>query len=86
MHVQSIISTHPNFRVNVKERLLRCIEACFDCGQSCVACADACLAEDMVTDLRQCIRLNLDCADVCFAAGKHWPPGALVAMKAVSRT
>jgi hypothetical protein len=70
MHVQSIISTHPDVRGNVNESLLRCIEACFDCGQSCVACADACLAEDMVMDLRQCIRLDLDCADVCFAVGK----------------
>jgi len=70
MHVQSMISTHPDVRGNVNEALVRCIEACFDCGQSCVACADACLAEDMVADLRQCIRLNLDCADVCVATGK----------------
>jgi hypothetical protein len=32
-------------------------------------CANACLAEDMVQQLRQCIRLNLDCADVCVATG-----------------
>jgi hypothetical protein len=31
--------------------------------------ADACLAEDMVADLRQCIRTDLDCADVCAATG-----------------
>lgn len=29
--------------------------------------ADACLAEEAVADLRNCIRTNLDCADVCVA-------------------
>lgn len=28
-------------------------------------CADACLTEDSVAELRRCIRLNLDCADLC---------------------
>jgi hypothetical protein len=37
------------------------------CAQACTACADACLAEDDVAALRRCIRLNLDCADVCAA-------------------
>jgi hypothetical protein len=69
MHVQAIISTHPHVRGGTNEALIRCIEACFDCAQACVACADACLGEDMVSDLTQCIRLNLDCADICNAAG-----------------
>lgn len=30
---------------------------------------DACLGEEMVAKLTQCIRLNLDCADVCAATG-----------------
>jgi hypothetical protein len=37
------------------------------CAQACTSCADGCLAEQRVTALRQCIRLNLDCADVCAA-------------------
>lgn len=32
-----------------------------------MSCADACLAEQDVDSLRQCIRLNYDCADVCQA-------------------
>jgi hypothetical protein len=36
---------------------------------SCTSCADACLAEEMIQQLKQCIRLNLDCADVCAATG-----------------
>lgn len=69
MHARQMISSHPNVRGNVSEALVRCIEACYGCAQACTACADACLAEDMVKELRQCIRLNLDCADVCAATG-----------------
>jgi hypothetical protein len=38
------------------------------CAQACSSCADACLQEASADALRQCIRLNLDCADVCIAA------------------
>ena len=31
--------------------------------------ADACLAEEHVSDLRHCITLNANCADVCTATG-----------------
>lgn len=41
------------------------IDAAFECAQICTSCADACLSEDMVAELRYCIRQNLDCADVC---------------------
>jgi hypothetical protein len=47
-----------------------CIDACIECAQTCTACADACLAEDMVADLRRCIRTDLDCADICEATGR----------------
>lgn len=71
MHdVGEMIAAHPSVQGNIDEALIRCIEECFSCAQSCYSCADACLAEDMVADLRQCIRLNLDCADICAAAAK----------------
>lgn len=69
MHVQQMISTHPHVRGNTNDALIRCIEECFDCAQTCTSCADACLGEDMVKELTPCIRLNLDCADVCAATG-----------------
>jgi hypothetical protein len=50
--------------------LAACIEVCFDCAQACTACADACLAEDMVAELRRCITSDLNCADLCLAAGR----------------
>ena len=69
MQVQEIIRTHPDVRGNTNDSLIACIEACYECAQTCTVCADACLAEGMVKELLQCIRLNLDCADACAAAG-----------------
>lgn len=69
MHAREMVSTHPHVQGNTAERLLEFIEAAYDCAQTCTSCADACLAEEMVADLRQCIRLNLDCADICATAG-----------------
>ncbi|MGY1753569.1 four-helix bundle copper-binding protein [Blastococcus sp. SYSU D01042] len=53
-----------------RDALVECIEACVACAQACTACADACLSEDMVAELRTCIRTDLDCADVCEATGR----------------
>ena len=50
--------------------LVRCIEDCYDCADSCTQCADACLAEESVQELTTCVRLNLDCADLCAATGR----------------
>jgi hypothetical protein len=47
--------------------LVAVMEALVDCAQTCAMCADACLDEQSVADLRRCIVLNLDCADVCNA-------------------
>ena len=43
------------------------IDAALVCAQAAGACADACVAEADKA-LVQCIRLNLDCADVCQTA------------------
>ena len=43
------------------------IEALGDCAQACTADADADLREDDVASMITCIRLCLDCADVCSA-------------------
>ena len=50
--------------------LAECIQAAMDCHQSCTTCADACLGGPKVEQMRHCIRLNLDCADVCSATGR----------------
>jgi hypothetical protein len=64
-----MISTHPQVQGSTADALLRCIEECYGCAQTCTSCADACLGEEMVSQLTQCIRLNLDCADICAATG-----------------
>jgi len=69
MHAREMISAHPDVKGNISEPLIACIEACYDCAQTCTSCADACLAESDVARLKQCIRLNLDCADICHATG-----------------
>ena len=43
------------------------IDALSDCAQACTADADANLAEQNLADMVRCIRLCLDCADVCTA-------------------
>lgn len=70
-HVAQMLQTHPR-KSQIDEALLReCIEACCDCAQTCTSCADACLAEQQhLQMLVRCIRLNLDCADVCDTTGR----------------
>ncbi len=70
MHASQIIAAHPDVCGNVNVALLRCLEACHSCAQACTACADACLAEEAVAALRDCIRLTLDCADLCATIGR----------------
>jgi hypothetical protein len=67
MHTKEMTAAHPDVRGNVNQSLIDAIDAAHACAQTCTSCADACLAEEMVAQLRQCIRLNLDCADVCEA-------------------
>ena len=44
------------------------IDALNDCAQACIADTDADLGEPDVAEMVKCIRLCLDCADVCAAA------------------
>ena len=64
MYTQAIIAAHPDVRGAVNTALVAAIDEMYACAQACTSCADGCLAEQRVTALRQCIRLNLDCADV----------------------
>jgi hypothetical protein len=50
--------------------LAQCIELCQRCVASCTACADECLGHADIAVYRRCIRLNLDCADVCTAISR----------------
>ena len=66
----AMINSYPA-EINIdRELLARCIDACTDCASACTACADACLSEEMVAELRKCIRTDLDCADICATTGR----------------
>ncbi len=70
-HVEAMLQTHPVAIGGIdRDMLVACLRACLDCAQTCTSCAYACLAEDMVAELRQCIRRNQDCADVCAATAR----------------
>ena len=65
-----MLQTYPADFGFAADALAECIVACLDCVQTCTACADACLAEENVGELRRCITLNGNCADVCGATAR----------------
>lgn len=63
------LAEHPSGMGGIDIELWRvCIERLAACAQACTACADACMAEPDAAELTRCIRLNMDCADICTAA------------------
>jgi hypothetical protein len=67
---QQMLATYPRTFTVDAGVLATAIEALAECATTCTQCADACLAEPDVGDLVKCIRLDLDCADICTAAGR----------------
>jgi hypothetical protein len=53
-----------------------CIEACVRCAQECEHCADACLGEKNVDEMAECIRLDKDCAAICWQAAGFMSRGS----------
>jgi hypothetical protein len=45
-----------------------CIDACVQCAQECEHCVTACLGESDVQNMAACIRLDRDCAAICWTA------------------
>lgn len=70
MTIAEMIGRHPQPANVDRDALTHCIEDCMRCAGSCTSCADACLGEETVAELVRCIRLNLDCADLCEATGR----------------
>ncbi len=63
--LKRLLETHPHPAGSSGDAARECIDACSECAQACTICADACLSEKHVESLVKCIRLDLDCADVC---------------------
>jgi hypothetical protein len=66
-YARQLLDTYPG-TVNADAGVLAAtIDALSDCAQACIADADADLAEQDLAAMIKCIRLCLDCADVCTA-------------------
>jgi hypothetical protein len=66
-YARQMLDTYPR-GLNVDAGVLAAtIDALNDCTQACTADADADLGERNVADLVKCIRLCLECTDVCGA-------------------
>ncbi|MDR5880521.1 MULTISPECIES: four-helix bundle copper-binding protein [unclassified Caballeronia] len=53
-----------------------CIDACDACAAACDHCATACLSESNVSEMAECIRQDMDCADVCRIASAAMARGS----------
>jgi uncharacterized protein DUF326 len=66
-YAKQLLDTYPS-TLNVDAGMLAAaIDALNDCAQACIADTDADLSEQNVTEMVRCIRLCLDCVDVCTA-------------------
>src|SRR5690606_29415499 len=48
-----------------------CIDACTACAVACDHCAASCLQEEGVQMMAKCIRLDMDCAQICRLAAAY---------------
>jgi hypothetical protein len=66
-YARQLLDAYPG-GVSIDARLLvMAIDALTACAQACTADADDDLSEQNLTEMVKCIRLCLDCADVCTA-------------------
>jgi uncharacterized membrane protein len=66
-YARQLLDTYPGTVGVDADLLASAIDALSDCAQACIADVDADLSEQNVTEMVTCIRLCLDCADVCSA-------------------
>jgi Domain of Unknown Function (DUF326) len=66
-YARQMLDTYPRaFDVDVG-MTAAAIDAMTDCAQACIADTDADLSEQNVAEMVRCIRLCLDCVDICTA-------------------
>jgi hypothetical protein len=66
-YARQLLDTYTGTGIVEAGVLAAAIDALSDCAQACTADVDADLSEQNVTDMVKCVRLCLDCADVCTA-------------------
>ncbi len=65
MSIKEMIKEHPQVGADWNDQLGEAVRHAMYCAAICNSGADACSAEEM--DMRECIRLCMDCSDVCTA-------------------
>ena len=68
-YAEQMLDTYPRTLAVDAGVLAAAIDAISDCAQACIADTDADLSEQNVAEMVKCIRLCLDCTDVCTATG-----------------
>lgn len=68
--VRQMFQDHPAPASDAGDEAFALVQAAAECTYTCTTCADACLEEDDPSSLRGCIRLNLDCAEICSVTAK----------------
>jgi uncharacterized membrane protein len=66
-YARQLLDTYPGTVNTDAGMLAAAIDALSDCAQACIADADADLREQELAEMVKCIRLCLDCTDVCTA-------------------
>jgi hypothetical protein len=63
MSIRKMIGLHPASAQHHNQALADAVHHLMYCAKMAASCADSCLAEPM--DMTQCVRLCLDCSDIC---------------------
>jgi hypothetical protein len=66
-YARQMLDTYPRTVDLNADLLAATIDALSDCAQACIADTDADLSEQNLAEMVRCIRLCLDCTDVCTA-------------------
>jgi len=66
-YARQLLDAYPGTLNTVAGALAATLDALSDCAQACAADADADLTEQNLAEMVKCIRLCLDCVDVCTA-------------------
>ena len=66
-YARQMLDTYPRTVDLNADLLAATIDALSDCTQACIADTDADLSEQNLAEMVRCIRLCLDCTDVCTA-------------------
>jgi hypothetical protein len=66
-YARQLLAAYPGIVTADADSLAATIDALSDCAQACIADTDANLREQDLAEMVKCIRLCLDCTDVCTA-------------------